>query len=202
MQHLILFIVIINPFSQVLYLSELMNDLKFRDFLGVHFKATMLSLSVFLLFCFGGDFIINKWFQVRLGSLQAFGGLINIYVAFRYIAVGQGGNVMFKGNISDLAPQISLPYMVGPAGVWLSILIGKEYNTLIGTSIITAGLLVNFLFVMASYQLFSNSRNYRETMVGKYFGILMRSNALFLGAVGMQMIIDGVMAAVKEYNLL
>jgi small neutral amino acid transporter SnatA (MarC family) len=100
--------------------------------------------------------VLKNVFQVRLGSLQVFGGLINLFIAYRYITVGPGSNLLFRGNISDLAPTIS----------WLSILIGRAY--------------------------FTHLNAQSETLLGKYFSILMRTMALFIGAIGVEMIFSGI----------
>ena len=81
----LLMLVMINPFAQVLYLSELMNELSFKDFVRVHWRATLISVAIFLIFAFFGRTLLQHVFQVQLASLQVFGGIIMLFIAFRYI---------------------------------------------------------------------------------------------------------------------
>lgn len=188
-------LVILNPFSQVLYLMELIRELPPKDFAGVHFRATALSYGVFLLFAFVGELLLEKVFQVRLASLEIFGGLVILFIAYRYIAEGPGSNVLFRGNIADLAHNISLPYMVGPGTIWVSILIGRQYSAVIAVAIIAGVLAINMAFVFLAYTAFHAFQSRRETLAGKYFAILMRTNALFIGAIAVEMIIQGIETA-------
>jgi small neutral amino acid transporter SnatA (MarC family) len=56
--------------------------------------------------------------------------------------------------------------MVGSGTIWLSILIGRAY--------------------------FTHLKAQSETLLGKYFSILMRTMALFIGAIGVEMIFSGI----------
>jgi multiple antibiotic resistance protein len=152
----------------------------------------VLSLGVFALFVLVGDPVLKNVFQVRLGSLQVFGGLINLFIAYRYITVGPGSNLLFRGNISDLAPTISLPYMVGPGTIWLSILIGRAYQWPLAIGLVSGVLAINMLFVLAAMLSFTHLKAQSETLLGKYFSILMRTMALFIGAIGVEMIFSGI----------
>lgn len=192
MQEFLLMLVILNPFAQTLYLSELMQRLRPKEFVGVHFRATMLSYGVFILMAVSGDFLMTTVFQVRLASMQIFGGLIMLYIAYRYVTQGAGSNLLFRGDISELAPQISLPYMVGPGTIWVALLIGREYSVPFAFGIIAAVLAVNFVVLVAYHLATDRLSIVSETMLGKYFAILMRTNALFIGGVAVEMIVSGI----------
>lgn len=192
MNDAILMLVLINPFSQVLYLRELMNELSARDFFMVNLRASILSFGVFALFVITGDWIVQTIFQVRLGSLQIFGGLIMLYIAYRYVTVGAGSNLLFRGNITELAPQISLPYMVGPGTIWMAIVIGEKEPAGIALLYIAVVLAVNHSIVVMVQFFYSRAGEFSESIIGKYFAILMRTNALFIGAVAVELILQGV----------
>jgi multiple antibiotic resistance protein len=197
----IYFLVILNPFSQVLVLWDLMKEYDWKTFASIYGKATLLSYLVFVLFAVTGEMLFVKVFLVRLDSFRIFGGLIILYISFRYITSGPGSNMLFKGNISDLAPQISLPFIVGPATLWISILIGKAYSIPIGLAGLAAVMLINFLGVVVVHVFINELEGYKETLVGKYFSILMRINALFIGAIGVEMILTGIEGAIHSGEL-
>ncbi len=123
MELFILMLVILNPFAQVLYLKNLIDELSLRDFATVHFKASVLSLGVYIVFVLIGMPLLNDVFQVRLAALEIFGGIIIMGIAYRYITAGSGSNLLFRGDIGELTPEISLPYMVGPGTIWVSLMI-------------------------------------------------------------------------------
>jgi len=185
-------LIILNPFAQVLYLSELMREMSCRDFATVHIRASLLSFGVFALFVLFGDMLLHNVFQVRLASLQIFGGMIILYVAYRYFAAGPGSNLLFRGNITDLAPSISLPYMIGPGTIWTSILIGREFTWWVALLMVAGVLAINMAFVIIVQIVFDKLQSRRETLIGKYFAILMRTNALFIGAIAVEMILRGL----------
>jgi small neutral amino acid transporter SnatA (MarC family) len=192
MKLFLLMLIILNPFSQVLYLRELFERMRLREFLRVHLWASGYSFTIFVIFAAFGEPILSDLFQIRLGSLRVFGGLINLYVAYRYVTAGAGSTRLFEGDIADLAPRIALPYMVGPGMLWVSILIGEEYGIAAGSGVIAGVLAANMVFVLAAYGIFRRAEKDRETAFTKLFAMLMRIMALFVGAVGVEMIVGGL----------
>lgn len=196
MQLFLYMLVIINPFAQVLYLNDLMHRLSFREFAKVHLQASLLSFGVFTVFVLTGDFVLREVFQVRPAALQIFGGLVILFIAYRYVTVGSGSNTLFRGDLRHFAPRISLPYMVGPGTIWASILIGQQMHPGVGLSLILLVLAINMGFVVGVQAVLDRLATQKETIVGQYFAILMRTNALFIGAIGVEMIITGFQSAV------
>ena len=201
MNEFILMLVILNPFAQVLYLMDLMDHFHPRVFIVIHLKATLISFMIFFLFSvIGENYILKYVFQVRLSSLQIFGGIIMLFIAFRYIMEGSGSNILFTGDISELVPKISLPYMVGPGTLWISMLIGRTYPLHISFSMISGVLLINFIFIIF-YQAIQYKLNTKKNIaIVKYFAILMRANALFIGAVAIEMLITGIRNVIIDFK--
>lgn len=195
MELFVLMLILLNPFSQILYLRELLTSMTFRDFAAVHARASLLSFAVFAIFVSFGDPLLRDVFQVRLASLQIFGGFINLFIAYKFITQGEGSNLLFRGNIADLAPTIALPYTVGPGTLWTSILMGHRYAPIIGYAMIAGVLLINSAVLVGAKFLFDHVSGKGETMLGKYFAVLMRTMALLVGGVGVEMILTGIEAA-------
>lgn len=188
MKLFLLMLVVINPFAQLVYLQDYMRDLDSKEFTKTHLQASYLAYGVFLLFAFLGDVILDHVFQIHLESLQIFGGLIMLNIAYRYIVVGAESNKMFRGAVVDPAQEIALPYMVGAGTVWISILMGQRhpwYETMLS---IGGVLLINFVIVVGVQWNLKRLEKQKGTVVGKYFSILQRTMALFIGAVGVEMI--------------
>mgnify|MGYP002640649288 CR=1 FL=1 len=191
MKLFVLFLIILNPFSQALYLRELFEQLRFREFASVHFRATVYSFLILGTFAIIGEPILQYVFQVRLGSLQVFGGLVNLWVAYRFITAGEGSTLLFRGDVAELAPNITLPYMVGAGGLWISILMGRQYDILVACLMIAGVLLINLLFVLFCHRVFSATGSQLSTALTKGLAMLMRVMALFIGAIGVEMIFSG-----------
>lgn len=194
-------LVLINPFAQVLYMWEVMQAMTWRQFNGTYFRASVLSFGVFAFFALTGDFLFTQVFHVQMDAFEIFGGLIILLIALRYFTDGAGANLLFRGDASDLAPSISLPYMVGPGTIWVSVVIGREANPLLALGGIAAVMLANFLLLAGAHRLVAELEGRKETMAGKYFAILMRTNALFVGAVSVEMIVSGIVQVIQQAHL-
>lgn len=197
MKLFVLFLIILNPFSQALFLRELFDRLTLWEFAKVHLRATVYSFIILGAFAVAGEPLLNTVFQVRLGSLRVFGGLITLLIAYRFIAEGEGSNLLFRGHVADLAPNITLPYMVGAGGLWVSILMGEQYGVLTAWAMVAGVLLINSAFVLICHVMFGATGRRVNTAFTKYFAMLMRVMALFVGAIGVEMIFGGAMELLR-----
>ncbi len=185
-------LVILNPFSQVLFLWGLMNEKPWREFMAIYGRASLLSFGVYSLFALTGDYLFADVFQVRIESLRIFGGILILLVAIRYFTVGEASSQFFRGDPTEIASTISLPFMIGPATVWLSILIGQSLRFPFDLVHIAAVLAANFLIVCLMQRFaFTLERN-RTSLLGAYLAILMRTNAMFIGGIGVEMVVRGL----------
>ncbi len=192
----------INPYSQVLFVWELMRQIEYREFAATYWRASLLSFGVYLFFAVTGEFLFERIFQVRLDAFRIFGGLLILMIAFRYFSEGAGSNLLFRGKAEDLAPHISLPFMVGPGTIWVSIQIGQNLSLVLGIVGIALILLLNLCFVLLIHRFIFKLEGYKETLLGKYIGILMRVNALFVGAIAVEMILTGIEGIMEHRALL
>jgi multiple antibiotic resistance protein len=186
------FFVILNPFSQILFLWGLMTSMSWREFAGIYARASLLSFGVYALFALTGDMLFREVFQVRVDAFRIFGGLIVFIISLRYFTQGGGSAQFFQGKATELATSISIPFMVGPATIWVSMEIGRTLAAPMDVLLIGAVLAVNFVIVTVAQRFLSRMKSNRESLVGAYFTILMRTNALFIGAIGIEMILAGL----------
>lgn len=194
----IYFIVLLNPFSQVLLLWGVMKEHEWREFRTIYWRATLLSFAIYGLFVVTGDFLVTHVFQIRFEAVRIFGGAVILLIAYRYISDGEGTAVLFKSTVEDLAPQITLPFMVGPATIWLSIIIGRNSSFVTGLGGLAIVLLVNYLGVVGLHWLTAELQGHRYSVGGRYMGMLMRLNALFIGAIGVEMLVGGITSMVEN----
>jgi multiple antibiotic resistance protein len=186
------FFVILNPFSQVLFLWGLMTSMSWREFAGIYARASLLSFGVYALFALTGDMLFREVFQVRVDAFRIFGGLIVFMISLRYFTQGGGSAQFFQGKATEVATSISIPFMVGPATIWVSMEIGRTLAAPMDVLLIGAVLAVNFVIVTVAQRFLSRMNSNKESLVGAYFTILMRTNALFIGAIGIEMILAGL----------
>ena len=73
----LLLFALLNPFLMSIYLIDLITDLDMRVFVRVLVRGALISGVVFMLFAWGGDAIFSRYLQVRVASLQVFGGIIS-----------------------------------------------------------------------------------------------------------------------------
>jgi multiple antibiotic resistance protein len=194
------FFVILNPFSQTLFLWDLMKSRTSSEFAGIYGRASLLSLGVYALFAVTGEYLFVNVFQVRIDAFRIFGGLIVFIVSVRYFTHGGGSAQFFQGDVTELATSISIPFMVGPATIWTSILIGRNLATPYDIAVIAAVLLLNFSIVALTQRVVSGLGEARGSMLGAYFTILMRTSALFIGAIGIEMILSGLEGASSAFQ--
>lgn len=188
----LLMLVIINPFAQMLYLSQLMNQVSAREFAAIFLQGTILTLTICLTCAFLGEFILFKMFQVSLPAMRIFGGLVNLTLSYSYVMKGPEGIKLFRGDVTQLAQQIALPVMVGAGVVWVSMKIGQSHTPPITIVIIATVLAINGLMVLGYQGVFKNVQGRLEMLLVKYFGVAMRFNALLIGAVSIEMILGGI----------
>lgn len=189
---ILFFAVLLNPFSQVIFLWPLMRDTPVKTFTNIYFKASALSYGVYIFFSFFGDLLMTRVFKIQLSSLEIFGGIIILVVAFRYILGGAGSNVFFSTEAEDLPSEIALPYLVGPATIWVCILVGQSDHSVLGMASIGGVIALNWALVSLICWWIHHTQLRKESMWMKYFAILMRTNSLFIGAIGVEMILKNL----------
>lgn len=190
---IIAFLVMLNPFALFLYLEPIRKDLSHKDFMVVIFKATIISFTVCLAFFVLGDVIFRNVFQINFESFRIFGGIIIFSYAYFFIVKGQKALIMIKENLDDLASEIALPFMVGAGSISLSILLSQKQSYLMGTLSLVIVFLLNFvtLFVLKKLRDSVDGRKFKKAF-DKNMEVLLRLNGFFIGAIGIDMVLNGI----------
>lgn len=190
---IIAFLVMLNPFALFLYLKPVMRDLSDREFFSVLFRASLISFFIYLAFVLFGNFIFAKVFGISFESFRIFGGIILFSLAYMFIVRGKKAFIQTKGDLNDMASEIALPFMVGAGTISLSILLGDElpmpYNVLALAIIMT----INFLIIIGLKEMRSRiSIQKLKVAFDKNMEVLLRINGFFVGAIGVDMIANGI----------
>ena len=93
------FLIMINPFAQVLYLKCVIDDLDVKTFSLVYAKASIISLVIYVIFALIGDEIFTRFFKIRFESFKIFGGIIIFAYAFSFIMYGAKSMIQTKENL-------------------------------------------------------------------------------------------------------
>ena len=186
-------LVMLNPFALFLYLEPIRKDLNSKQFISVILKASLISLSVCFIFFFSGEFLFESVFMIDFEAFRIFGGIIIFSYAYFYIIKGQKALIMIKENLDDLASEIALPFMVGAGTISLTIITAYKHPRIIGIVILIIVFILNFIVILGL-------KIMRDSLVGrklkklfdKNMEVLLRLNGFFIGAIGINMIINGI----------
>jgi multiple antibiotic resistance protein len=190
---IVAFLVMLNPFALFLYLKPVMRDLSDREFLSVLFRASLISFFIYLAFVLFGNFIFAKVFRISFESFRIFGGIILFPLAYMFIVRGKKAFIQTKGDLHDMASEIAMPFMVGAGTISLSILLGEDlpmpHNILALMIIMT----INFMIVIGLKEMRSRISIHKfRVAFDKNMEVLLRINGFFVGAIGVDMIANGI----------
>ncbi|MFP4499034.1 MAG: MarC family protein [Vulcanimicrobiota bacterium] len=195
---LIVFLIMLNPFALFLYLKGVMDELTSHDFYIVLLKASLISYGVFLLFGLFGYQIFQKFFQITFESFRIFGGIIIFAYAFKFIMQGSKTFIQVKEDLEDLSSEIALPFMVGAGTISISVLIGYRNNFFMTAFNIGLILLINYLIIVGLKVLKDTlDKNVLRKAFDKYSNIFVRLNGFLAGAIGVDMVLKGILTMFK-----
>lgn len=188
------FFVIMNPFAQFLYLKPVIDDLDLRTFFKVYWKATLMSFSIYSLFVFFGETIFTGFFNISFEAFKVFGGIIIFSYAFQFIMKGTKGVLQIKEDLDDLASEIAIPFIVGAGTIYLSILIGHSAPSILSALGVIAGVMcLNYFFVIGFAIIKDQMKRKQKVAFDKHLSIAVRLNGFFMGAIGVHMILEGIL---------
>lgn len=189
---LVPFLAILNPFALCLYLVGVMDDLESRAFIRVLFWASVISLIVFWVFAVAGEPLLVDFLGVRPEALRIFGGVVFFVVAYNYVTRGYKAVETLRGSLEELPSAIALPFMIGAGTITQAILLGRRHGPCLSIFLLSLGLCICFLVVIAFKLIRDGLRDKREKVFERYVNILSRINGLFIGAISTEMIISGI----------
>jgi multiple antibiotic resistance protein len=189
----LLLIVMLNPFATMLYLTNLMQERSRKEFNDIYLRASLFTLIILWIFAVTGNFILDELFQVSLPAVRIFGGITIFMSAYTYIMHGPEGIKLFKGDINTIAQHIALPFLVGPGALWVSISLGEKFGASWSLLAIVISVMVNGFAVLLYHEMVRRSTGHiRLARIVSYFQMMMRLNALLIGAVAVQMVLSGI----------
>jgi len=189
-------LVLINPFALFVYLNPVIDGVGIRQFLRhVFMRATLISFGILAVFVLTGTSVFDQLLGIRFDAFRIFGGVVIFSIALVFIVQGKQSLIALRDDLDALASEIALPYMVGAATISICILAGNDLDPLMGLGALAGALLINYgaiaLLIAIKYKLL---RNGWRVAFDKFMGILLRINGFFIGAIGIDLVVTGVLA--------
>ena len=181
-----------NPFALFIYLLPLRRELETPAFARVVAQASLISFGVYALAAVFGNAIFEDFFQLDFEAFRIFGGVVLVAFALSFIVQGRKSMIATRGELSDIAAEVSIPFMVGAGTVAVSILMGQELGSWRSVTGIAIVMIITFIIIM-TFAIF------RQTLTeplrhafDKNLEALLRLNGFIVGAFGVDLIITGI----------
>lgn len=160
-------------------------------FIQVLLRASIISGAIYVLFAVFGQAIFQA-LGVDFEAFRVFGGIVLISFALSFILQGKKSMITTRGELSTIAAEVALPFIVGAGTITLSILAGEALNPARGAITITAVMITNFVVVICLALLRQSLKPRLQIVFDKNAEILLRINGFIVGAYGVDLIITGL----------
>ncbi len=185
------FLALLNPASKILFLASKKPAFTGRQIWHISYKSTLVALTMLLIFCVGGQFLLEHVFHIAIYSLKVAGGIVLFIIGFTAMRKGifyqkDTDDDSLHETIDDISiVPLAAPLIAGPGTITAAISFSAEYGLLPTAIALTLAVLINFLFMLFSLGI---NRILEYLCVT---GPLIRITGLIVSAVAVQMIFDG-----------
>lgn len=193
-----LMILLLNPFLIIIYLIDLVQETDLKQFSKIIFRASLISMIIFIVFAFAGDYIFANILQIRFSSFLIFGGLIFLFIGIKFVFHGNKAIEMLRGAPEHITGAIVMPIMIGPGTISASVICGKQLKGIyiLFPIIISIIIFSSILIILKVTHDSVKSKN--EKLVERYIEITGRVTALVIGSYAIEMISDGVLQIIQK----
>lgn len=187
-----LLFVMLNPFLLTVYLLPVVQELDRRTFFRVVLRAGAISLTVFIFFSLAGNVVFEHVLHVRFAAFLLFGGLIFLVIGARMALSGASSIEVIRGPAEHIAGTISMPFMIGPGTISVSVLAGTRLGAPWSILALVAGVVATVLVILLLKSAYDHlHQRYAKLMQG-YTEIVGRVSALVIGTISVEMILRGL----------
>lgn len=191
LEFFISFLVLLNPFALFVYLIPLKKERGMREFANIMLRASLISYVIYLLFALFGQNIF-RLLNIDFEAFRIFGGIVLVSLALSFILQGKKSMIATRGELSRIAAEIALPFIVGVGTITLSILIGEALSAIKATITIAAVMVVNFVVIYLLALARHLLKEDLKIVLDKNAEILLRINGFIVGAYGVNLIVEGL----------
>jgi len=186
LDEILLMIVVINPFSKMLFTILLCKEYSGKELLQIVVRSNAIALLILSIFSFAGYWILKEFFHISIYSLRIAGGIVLAKIGFDYLDKGATFVVKRTKSLLEIsAVPIATPLIAGPAAIATVVTISVESGVLASVIALSVGILINFLLMIFALVF---SKRIGETLII----VLIRILGLFIMALGVEMLLSGV----------
>ena len=181
---------ILDPPGAIPVMVRITSELDEEERLKLSIYVTIFVLILLIVFTILGDYIL-MYFGISYAALKIAGGILIGLIEFEMTRAGEKPRtkkdriVSVEEAYSNALVPLASPLLVGPGAISLSILNGALYGYV--PSILSAFLASIFTFPFIYY-----SRSIGRLLGSRGVRILTRILGIFILAIGIQYIIDGI----------
>lgn len=196
-QSFALFFSLLNPFLMSIYMIGMIRNAEAKVFNKALIQGSLMALTVFILFTWGGEAIFNRYLNVRFESFQIFGGIIFLVIGYRYVFEGAETIGAMRGAPEHLASTIAMPFMIGPGTISAAVVTGVSLPLLPAAAIIAVSLSVTCIMLILMKFLHDFLQEKHSKYIDRYVDIVGRLAALLIGTIAIDMIVNGVTGLIQ-----
>lgn len=192
---------IVNPVSGVMAFISMTSNMKEEDKIYVAKRSAFIGCSIAIIFTITGNLIMD-FFGITVDSLRVAGGILLFLVAIDMLFARTTRESITSEELSDAVQRenisvfpMAMPMLTGPGAITTIILyITKgieEYNLSMGVVKVLeiAALLLTFFI---TFLIFKYSYKFRKVVGMTGMLVMTRLMGLFLGAIAVGFISDGI----------
>lgn len=188
----ILLFILLNPFLIIVYIIDIVQDTKAKEFIRILVRAGFISAIVFTVFAATKDFVFKEIIQVEFASFQIFGGIIFLLIGVQFVFKGVNAVTKLRGNPKQVVGSLAMPIMIGPGSISASIVIGERLSLGAAVIAILIAVFMSMLIMIILKLLHDSISATKEELIERYFEITGRITALVVGAFAIEMIMKGI----------
>ena len=194
-----LLLMLLNSFLVIIYLVDLVQKLKQKQFVCVLIRAGLIAGTVFCCFTILGDTVFTGLMQVKFASFQIFGGIVFLLIGIQFVFHGPTAIETLRGESEHIAGSIAMPVLIGPGTISASVIIGKRHDPLVACTAVVAAVAICIVATIVLKLIHDLVHQSREGLVERYIEIAGRITALYIGTVAIDMIMQGLRTWVNKF---
>lgn len=192
---------IVNPVSGVMAFISMTSNMKEEDKIYVAKRSAVIGCSIAIIFTITGN-LIMEFFGITVDSLRVAGGILLFLVAIDMLFARTSRESITSEELSDAVQRenisvfpMAMPMLTGPGAITTIILyITKgieEYNLSMETVKIVEITAILLTFII-TFLIFRYSDHFRKVVGMTGTLVMTRLMGLFLGAIAVGFISDGI----------
>ncbi|MEI8006440.1 MAG: MarC family protein [Bacteroidota bacterium] len=199
------FLAMLNPFGILPIFIGMVEDLDDKTARRMALKASVAAFLIIASFCIFGHFIFRV-FGITIPAFQIAGGIIVFFIGYHMLN-GEESQIRFQKDMSpeELKEAVSniavtplgMPLLAGPGTI------ATAMNFVGSNKSLTNVIVVIVLFAIIcflTYLLFLSAKKIASVMGTALIKIITRVMGLILTVIAIQMLIMGIIGAIKLYT--